>query len=58
MTKWYNVKKVYSYSESVEVQAESEQEAEELAMNLVGERNYDEKLEECVVSIISSLTKK
>jgi hypothetical protein len=47
--KTYTVKKIYQYSETVEVVAESEREAKDLAQTMEGDRNYDDFLHDCEV---------
>ena len=45
----YKVKKIYKYTETVEVEADSNTEALTLAEGLEGERNYDDWLYDCEV---------
>ena len=47
--KLYTVKKIYRYTETVEVEAESEREANDKATTMEGERNYDDYLLDCEV---------
>lgn len=47
--KTYTVKKIYQYSETVEVEAESEREAKDLATSMEGDRNYDDFLYDCEI---------
>ena len=46
----YTVKKVYQYTETVEVEADSPQDAKDKAATLEGDRNYDDHLYDCVVT--------
>ena len=46
----YTVTKIYQYTETVVIEADSESEAKDLAANTEGERNYDDHLYDCVVS--------
>jgi hypothetical protein len=43
----YKVKKIFKYTETVEVEANSESEARDLAMEIDGERNNDDWLYDC-----------
>ena len=45
----YTVKKIYKYSEEVEVEAASESEAKDKAQQVDGERNHDDYLYDCEV---------
>jgi len=45
----YTVKKIYTYSEEVEVVAESEREAKDIATTMEGDRNFDDSLYDCKV---------
>lgn len=46
----YTVKKIYQYTETVEVEAASEREAKNLATTMEGDRNYDDHLYDCEVT--------
>lgn len=46
----YTVKKIYHYSETVEVEADSEREAKDKATTMEGDRNYDDHLYDCEVT--------
>jgi hypothetical protein len=45
----YTVKKIYQYTETVEVEADSEREAKDIADVTEGERNHDDHLYDCKV---------
>jgi len=45
----YTIKKIFKYSETVEVQAESEEEAKDKSMPLNGDHNNDDHLYDCRV---------
>lgn len=45
----YTIKKIFQYSETVEVQAESEEEARDLANSTDGDHNNDDHLYDCRV---------
>lgn len=45
----YKVKKIYKYTEEVEVEASSESEAKDLAMEMAGELNNDDWLFDCEI---------
>lgn len=45
----YTVRKIYHYTETVEVEADSEREAKDKAMTMEGERNHDDHLYDCEV---------
>ena len=47
--KIYTVRKIYQFTESVEVQADGEREAKDKATTMDGERNYDDHLYDCEV---------
>lgn len=40
----YTVKKIYTYSEEVQIEAESSKQAKDMAMYEEGERNHDDSL--------------
>lgn len=46
----YTVKKIYQFTETVEVEAESEREAKDIASTIEGDRNYDDYLYDCEVT--------
>lgn len=45
----YTVKKIYKYSEEVQVEAANEREAKDKATSVEGERNHDDYLFDCEV---------
>jgi hypothetical protein len=45
----YTVKKIYQYTETVEVEADSEMEAKKIAEVTSGDRNYDDFLVDCEI---------
>ena len=45
----YIVRKIFTYSETVEVEAGSDREAKDLAMDIDGELNDDDSLHECKI---------
>jgi hypothetical protein len=45
----YTVKKIYKYSEEVEVEAASEREAKDKAEQADGQRNHDDYLYDCEI---------
>jgi hypothetical protein len=45
----YTVKKIYHYTETVEVEASSEREAKDKATGMEGDRNHDDHLYDCEV---------
>jgi hypothetical protein len=46
----YTVRKIYHYTETVEVEAESEREAKDKASIMEGDRNFDDYLYDCEVT--------
>lgn len=46
----YKVKKTFKYTEEVEVEADSESEAKDLAMEIDGDRNNDDWLFDCEIT--------
>jgi hypothetical protein len=48
----YTVNKIYKYTETVEIEAESEQEAMHIANITTGDKNHDDYLYDC--EIVSS----
>jgi len=47
--KTYTIKKIYQYTETVEVEAESIREAKALACGMEGDVNHDDHLYDCHV---------
>ncbi len=45
----FTVKKIYQYSETVEVEADSEREAKDLAQTMEGDRWHDDFLYDCEI---------
>jgi hypothetical protein len=45
----YTIKKIFKYTETVEVRAESEEEAKDLAQSMDGDHNNDDYLYDCKV---------
>ena len=45
----YTIKKIFKYTETVEVRAESEEEAKDLAQSMDGDYNNDDYLYDCKV---------
>ena len=45
----YTIRKIYQYTENVEVEAGSQREAKDIAAQTVGERNWDDCLVDCDV---------
>lgn len=45
----YKVNKIYQYTETVVVEANSEREAKDAAMSVDGEHNHDDSLHDCEV---------
>lgn len=45
----YTVRKIYQYTEEVEVEADSGREAKDKASGMEGNRNYDDHLFDCEV---------
>lgn len=51
----YMIRKIYQYTEDIEVEAESVREAKDKATSMEGDRNYDDHLYDCeVISEIPS----
>jgi hypothetical protein len=50
----YTVRKVYQYTETVEVEATSEREAKDKAASMEGDRNFDDHLHDCYVASVKS----
>ena len=48
--KIYTVKKIFQYSETVDVEADSESEAKDKAANMDGDRAYDDHLYDCEIA--------
>lgn len=45
----YTVKKIYQFTETVEVEANNEREAKDKATTMEGDRNHDDHLYDCEV---------
>ena len=49
----YRVTKTYKYTENILIEADSESEAREAALDICGDKNFDEELDDIEVDEIS-----